>query len=137
MKSYDIKWQRDDDKIIISKGYFEHLLNCLANQKYIEELPPNGDALAEGEENYRNIQEENQMAIDKAWREGMFILSLNHRSKEEYNKIWLKYCGYCGAQNDFSEWPNMSPPKILEEQYKKWKMKRIDEEYEEWEQKFL
>ena len=86
-KSYDITWQRDDNKITISKDYFEHLLNCLANQKYVGELPTCGDALAEGPEKYKNVQEENQKVIDKAWREGMFILTMNKRTEEEREKI--------------------------------------------------
>ena len=89
-KSYDITWQRDDDKVTLSKDYFEHLLNCLANQKYVGELPTCGDALAEGPEKYKNVQEENQKVIDKAWREGMFILSMGYHEKEERKKMSKK-----------------------------------------------
>lgn len=50
--------------IIISKDSFEHLLNCLDNQKFIHELPINGDAISNGKESYYNIQKENQKFID-------------------------------------------------------------------------
>lgn len=52
------------DKILLDRAFFEHLLNCLANQKYIN----NPLSLSEG------ISYENQQAIDKAWNEGMVIL---------------------------------------------------------------
>lgn len=94
MKSYDITWQKDDNKVTISKNYFEHLLNCLANQKYVGELPTCGDALAEGPEKYKNIQEENQKVIDKAWKEGMFILTHECRVNSEYVKLVNKYAEY-------------------------------------------
>jgi hypothetical protein len=100
-KSYDIKWQRDDDKITISKTFFEHLLNCLANQKYVGELPTCGDALAEGPEKYKNVQEEIQKVIDVAWREGMFILSIGNKGEI-----------------------------LIEKMLKSFSMKKIQEEYE-------
>ena len=62
-------------KIMIEESYFEHLLTCLANQKFIGEQPPNGDALAMGKSEYENIQAEHQKIIDEAWRKGMDILS--------------------------------------------------------------
>lgn len=49
--------------IIISQDNFEHLLNCLANQKYIPL------------ENLGKIEQENQDAIDDFWRQGMNFLS--------------------------------------------------------------
>lgn len=94
MKSYDVDWQRQDDTITISKSYFEHLLNCLANQKFVEELPTNGDAIETGENEYRNIQKENQDVIDKAWREGMFILSLNSRIDSEVKDDRARYLSF-------------------------------------------
>ena len=55
VQPYDKKWQGyRDSTITISKNYFEHLLNCLANQKYTNELL---------EDHKKNIQK----AIDKAW----------------------------------------------------------------------
>ncbi len=60
--------------IKIDTDFFEHLLNCLANQKFIGEAPPNGDALAMGQEAYEELHESNQEIIDKAWNKGMAIL---------------------------------------------------------------
>jgi len=78
---YNIKWQNDkySDTITISKSYFEHLLNCLANQKYIEELSP-------------DMQKENQQYIDKAWRQGMFIHGLKTTTEIAHKKMVEKYC---------------------------------------------
>ncbi len=85
-KIYDNEWQRNDGTITIKKDFFEHLLNCLANQKFIDEPPSNGDAIAMEEEEYNKVQREGQEAIDKAWRQGMFIMSLEYKMNEEYQK---------------------------------------------------
>ena len=53
----------------ISKDFFEHVLNCLANQKFINEI--NADAL---ECDYKKIQAEIQLEIDKTWIKGMNML---------------------------------------------------------------
>ena len=50
--------------IIISENSFEMLLACLDNQKFINEPPPNGDALSLEYDEYRKIQKDNQDAID-------------------------------------------------------------------------
>ena len=50
--------------IIISEDSFEMLLACLDNQKFIHELPQNGDSLAVGEEHYKNSQQAMQKIID-------------------------------------------------------------------------
>lgn len=55
--------------IKIERSFFEHLLNCLCNQKFIRQI--NADAL---ECDYKKIQQENQQIIDKAWRDGMDAL---------------------------------------------------------------
>jgi hypothetical protein len=55
--------------IKVDSDFFEHLLNCLCNQKYIRDI--NADALTC---DYKSIQKENQIAIDKAYRDGMDIL---------------------------------------------------------------
>ena len=60
--------------IEIEEDFFEHLLNCLANQKFIGEAPPNGDAMAMGQESYEELHECNQAIIDKAWNKGMSLL---------------------------------------------------------------
>ena len=50
---------KDNGKIVISEKSFEHLLNCLDNQKFINDL--NADAM---ECDYKSVQRENQLAID-------------------------------------------------------------------------
>ena len=48
--------------IEIDADFFEHLLNCMANQKYLgSQLPEEAD--------------KNQKVIDEAWRKGMDILN--------------------------------------------------------------
>ena len=61
--------------IEMEEEFFEHLLHCMANQKFIGEAPPNGDALEMGQESYEELQEGNQAIIDKAWNKGMTILN--------------------------------------------------------------
>ena len=34
--------------VVITEDSFEHLLSCLDNQKFVNESPPNGEALALG-----------------------------------------------------------------------------------------
>lgn len=80
-----------EPKITLDKGYFEHLLNCLANQKFIGEAPPCGDAMAMDKNDYLNIQRENQEIIDKAWNKGMFILSLDIIKKNRHDKLEKEY----------------------------------------------
>lgn len=65
----------NQETIEVRTDFFEHLLNCLANQKYIGEAPPNGDALAMGEETFNELQDANQQTIDDAWNDGMAILA--------------------------------------------------------------
>lgn len=50
--------------IVISEDSFEHLLNCLANQKFVGEAPPCGDAIDMGREEYAVTQNDMQAAID-------------------------------------------------------------------------
>lgn len=85
----------DDEVITVKKGFLEHLLNCLANQKFMNEYPPNGDALDMGKDAYLEVHRENQKAIDKAWNQGMFMLQISSAKKsmmeELYNRavaIW-------------------------------------------------
>lgn len=56
--------KRNPEYITIDAGFLEHLLNCLANQKYIP--APTSDL---GE-----IESENQAVIDRAWCKGMDML---------------------------------------------------------------
>ena len=55
--------------ITIDRDFFEHLLACLANQKYIHEI--NADALTC---DYKSIQKRNQRVIDTAYHKGMKLL---------------------------------------------------------------
>lgn len=55
--------------ITLSRDYFEHLLLCLANQKFIHEI--NADATTV---DYKAIQKSNQAVIDKAYHDGMSLL---------------------------------------------------------------
>lgn len=69
--------------ISIDVGFFEHLLNCLANQKFIGEPPPCGDAVALSKEEYNSIQKENQSKIDDAWKKGVEILRDHRKAQKE------------------------------------------------------
>lgn len=91
-EDYLLEWQLNKDTITISKSFFEHLLNCLANQKFIGELPPNLDALELGKSEYNNIQIENQKEIDRAYCKGRFILSLEYQMTKVYAEMVEKYC---------------------------------------------
>ena len=46
----------DNHVVVIKKDSFEHLLNCLANQK-------------------RQLSKEEQKAVDSCWRQGMDLLN--------------------------------------------------------------
>ncbi len=50
-----------DGNIVISEGSFEHLLNCLDNQKFIHDV--NADAMSD-DTDYKQVQSDNQAAID-------------------------------------------------------------------------
>lgn len=58
--------------IVLDRDYFEHLLNCLASQKFLYHV--NADGMSEGEEKVKQMQAEAQQAIDAAWRKGMDML---------------------------------------------------------------
>ncbi|KKN30388.1 hypothetical protein LCGC14_0834610 [marine sediment metagenome] len=53
--------RKEDGEIIISEGSFEHLLNCLDNQRFINDV--NADAMSP-DVDYKQIQKDNQEAID-------------------------------------------------------------------------
>ena len=50
--------------IVISEDSFEHLLNCLDNQKGITDSPTCGDDLAGGKNNHDRVMRETQKHID-------------------------------------------------------------------------
>ncbi|HJT55890.1 MAG TPA: hypothetical protein VJ761_05310 [Ktedonobacteraceae bacterium] len=60
------------NRITLARDYFEHLLNCLANQKFIHDV--NADGLEDGIDEVKKTQAEMQRVIDQAWREGMDLL---------------------------------------------------------------
>ena len=59
--------QNRDGFIEINSNFFDHILNCLANQKFVGEPPQNGDSLSVGKEEYYKGQIEIQKAIDDAY----------------------------------------------------------------------
>lgn len=69
--------------ITLDRDEYEHLLNCLANQKFIHEV--NADGLSEGEEKVKQMQSEAQQAIDTAWRKGMDLLHDTQERKDMAN----------------------------------------------------
>ena len=54
----------EGDYIIMHSDDFEYLLACLDNQKFINEAPQCGDAMAMPEDEYQMTQREMQRAID-------------------------------------------------------------------------
>lgn len=63
--------------VIISKDSFEYILLCMCSQKFVGELPPNGDAadmMINNPKKYKNDQKEMQKTIDNCYREAMDIL---------------------------------------------------------------
>ncbi len=56
--------RKKDGNVVISEGSFEHLLSCLDNQKFVGELPQNGDSISVGKDKYYKVQNEIQQAID-------------------------------------------------------------------------
>lgn len=62
-------------KIEIEVDFLEHLLCCLANQKFIGKMPPCGDALAMGQVDYEKVYREMQQAIDQAYHDGWKLVT--------------------------------------------------------------
>lgn len=58
---------------------FEQLLAALANQKFVGEAPPNGDALDMGKEKYDATQKSTQELIDE-------IYVKNQKRLSEFNR---------------------------------------------------
>jgi len=55
--------------IVLSQDSFEMILMCLANQKFLKENPPNGEAFSLGKEKYDFIQENMQNEIDNCYKQ--------------------------------------------------------------------
>lgn len=60
--------------IVISENSFEGLLACLDNQKFVGEVPQNGDSLSVGKEEYESTQQGIQKFIDDYNKECRKIL---------------------------------------------------------------
>lgn len=106
LHSYNVKrGQIDSSKIKIKRGYFEHLLNCLDNQKFIDELDP-------------KTKKENQAIIDKAGQDGRKLLSIRIAKHEkticvDMDGVIAKYDGWKGKTH-FGE-PEDGAKESLEE----------------------
>ena len=67
-----IEEEMSEKTITIEARFFEHLLACLANQKFIHEV--NADGISEGIVKVRSQQAAMQAAIDDAYRQSMDFL---------------------------------------------------------------
>ena len=67
---YNIRYVERTECVELSIGTFEHLLNCLANQRY-QIAPKEGVALTETQER-----------IDDFWNQGMALLSTAKKSEK-------------------------------------------------------
>lgn len=79
---------KDGDRISISEGSFEHLLNCLDNQKFVHNI--NADSLTC---DYRRVQKETQAAIDDFNRQCRALL---HDSESDDSQEFM----YAGCAKD-------------------------------------
>lgn len=73
----ELEAEKIGGNIVISEDSFEHLLNCLDNQKFVGESPPNGDAMSmaiNDPEGYRQIHIDIQEAIDNFSRQCRRVL---------------------------------------------------------------
>ena len=77
-----LKASKGDGSIIISEDSFEHLLNCLDNQKFLYEI--NADALTC---NYKKTQQEMQAVIDDFNRQCRKLLH-SDSVNDKHNKFW-------------------------------------------------
>ncbi len=67
--SVKLEGYRIPNAIVITNDSFEHILNCLANQKFIHEM--NSDGL---DSNFKDIQDENQSIIDDCYYQARVLL---------------------------------------------------------------
>jgi len=101
-----------EGNIIISEDSFEFLLACLDNQKFVGELPKNGDSIAEGEESYNATQLAIQNSIDEYNKECRKILHQNYVFTTESDGYFLvkKY----KHQDNITPWSGKDVGKIYE-----------------------
>lgn len=98
--------------IVISEDSFEMILACLDNQKFVGELPQNGDSLSVGEDNYWKGQQDIQNAIDHYNRESRKILHQKYVLRTESDGYFLakKY----EHQSEDTEWTGEDVGKVYE-----------------------
>lgn len=98
--------------IVISEDSFEMILACLDNQKFVGELPQNGDSLSVGEDNYWKGQQDIQNAIDHYNRESRKILHQKYVLRTESDGYFLakKY----EYQSEDTEWTGEDVGKVYE-----------------------
>ena len=75
--------------IVISEDSFEMILACLDNQKFVHELPQNGDSLAIGEEEYKSTQQSIQETIDEYNRAARKVLHQKYIFETVGDGYWL------------------------------------------------
>jgi len=73
-----------DEKITLPADYFEFLLSCLANQKFIHDV--NADGMSEGIDKVRMQQAEMQRIIDITYSKGWELL-MQHKRKEHPEEV--------------------------------------------------
>ena len=98
--------------IIITEDSFEHLLACLDNQKFVGEVPQNGDSLAEGEESYNSTQKQIQDAIDDYNRECRKILHQKYIIDTKQDDYFLTK--RFEHQEKFTQWNSEDVYKVSE-----------------------
>lgn len=85
-----IKAEIEGHNIKIHKDDFELILLALASQKFVNETPPNGDALAMDRSEYNQAQIDMQSDIDDIYNQAAAIL---YKAKPKYKigKIFEKF----------------------------------------------
>jgi hypothetical protein len=88
------------------------ILACLDNQKFVGELPQNGDSLSVGEDNYWKGQQDIQNVIDHYNRESRKILHQKYVLRTESDGYFLakKY----EYQSEDTEWTGEDVGKVYE-----------------------
>jgi hypothetical protein len=81
MPEFSIERFMQGETITLPADFFEFLLSCLANQKFIHDV--NADGLSEGIDEVRKQQVEMQRIIDVTYRKGWELLMQSKQSQEE------------------------------------------------------
>ncbi len=72
-----LKAKKVDGNVVISEGSFEHLLNCLDNQKFVDSAPCCGDEIdmaINDPVGYKQVKVDMQSAIDDFGRQCRKVL---------------------------------------------------------------